>query len=163
MVRGIVVVTRYENKGLKNMLKYRKLYLDSFDLNSPAKEGDAGFDLCSYETKVLPVGIPTEISTGVAIELPPGSVGLVVGRSGLAFKNHITVFHVGTIDSGYRGEIKVLLLNIGTQDYTINPGDKIAQLLVLSLEQSAYRYKASEVEVFSDSVRGETGFGSTGK
>jgi dUTP pyrophosphatase len=119
---------------------------------------DAGMDLRSVESVVLKPGVPYAVATGLSIELPPGYEAQVRPRSGLAFKNAITVPNSpGTIDPAYRGEIKVILLNLGQTDFAIQPGDRIAQLVVA-------RYEAVEfVEGdLADSQRGAGGFGSSG-
>ncbi len=119
---------------------------------------DAGMDLRSVESVVLRPGVPYAVATGLSIELPPGYEAQVRPRSGLAFKNAITVPNSpGTIDPAYRGEIKVILLNLGQSDFAIQPGDRIAQMVVA-------RYEAVEfVEGdLADSQRGTGGFGSSG-
>jgi dUTP pyrophosphatase len=119
---------------------------------------DAGMDLRSVESVVLKPGVPYAVATGLSIELPPGYEAQVRPRSGLAFKNAITVPNApGTIDPAYRGEIKVILLNLGQNDFAIQAGDRIAQMIVA-------RYEAVEfVEAeLADSQRGAGGFGSSG-
>ena len=95
--------------------------------------------------------------TGIAIELPPGYEAQVRPRSGMALKHSVTV-NFGTIDPGYRGEIRVIMFNLGHADYVIEKGDRIAQLVI-------GRYEAIEWEEgdLSDSTRGEGGFGSSGR
>jgi dUTP pyrophosphatase len=120
---------------------------------------DAGLDLCAVVAAQLEPGVPQAVATGLAIELPPGYEGQVRPRSGLALKKAITVPNApGTIDLGYRGEIKVILLNLGRETFAIAPGDRIAQLIVA-------RYAAVEWEEaeLAASERGEGGFGSTGR
>ncbi len=119
---------------------------------------DAGMDLCSVESVLLPPGQPTLVPTGLTIELPPGYEAQIRPRSGLAFKHALTVPNSpGTIDPGYRGEIKVILLNLGKTTYQVNAGDRIAQMVIA-------QYAAAEwVEGdLAESQRGEGGFGSTG-
>jgi dUTP pyrophosphatase len=120
-------------------------------------EEDAGLDLRALERTVLRPGISQGVSTGLAIELPSGYEAQVRPRSGLALKHCVTV-NFGTIDPGYRGEIRVVMFNLGSQDYTVEPGDRIAQLIVA-------RYEAIEWEEgeLGDSVRGAGGFGSSGR
>ncbi len=116
-------------------------------------------DLCSVENATLEPGAPRLVSTGLTIELPPGFEAQVRPRSGLALKHAITMPNApGTIDPGYRGEIRVILLNLGREPYTIQAGDRIAQMIVS-------RYEAVEWEEgeLADSRRGEGGFGSSGK
>lgn len=125
-----------------------------------ALPGDAGADLKSAEKVTLPAGERKLISTGVAIALPDGYAAFVVPRSGLAAKHGITIVNTpGTIDAGYRGEIKVCLLNTDKNDnFEIEVGDRIAQLIVMPVT----RAKFISVEKLPGSARGEGGFGSTG-
>jgi dUTP pyrophosphatase len=120
---------------------------------------DAGLDLCSVEEATLEPGTPRAVATGLAIELPAGFEAQVRPRSGMALKHAITVPNSpGTIDPGYRGEIKVILLNLGREPFAIHVGDRIAQLIVA-------RYEAVEWDEagLTESTRGAGGFGSTGK
>lgn len=118
---------------------------------------DAGMDLRSVERVVLSPGSSQGVPTGLAIELPPGYEAQVRPRSGLGLKHTITV-NFGTIDPGYRGEIRVIMFNLGRADYVIEKGDRIAQLVVA-------RYEAVEWEEgeLGDSTRGAGGFGSSGR
>jgi dUTP pyrophosphatase len=141
-------------------LKIRKLRPDAF-LPSYAhgSHEDAGMDLRAVEDAVLRPGIPFAVPTGFAMELPPGYEAQVRPRSGLALKHAITVPNSpGTIDPAYRGEVKVILLNLGREDYQIHAGDRIAQMVVA-------RYEGVEVveTELADSARGEGGFGSSGR
>lgn len=125
-----------------------------------AQPGDAGADLRSRVAAVVPAMGRCLVPTGVSIALPNGYVGLVHPRSGLAHKNGITVLNTpGTIDAGYRGEISVNLYNSTDQDFTVEPGDRIAQLIVQKFEVAQF----VRVETLPESHRGEAGFGSTGK
>jgi len=120
---------------------------------------DAGLDLRAVEQRTLAPGIPELVPTGLAIELPPGWEAQIRPRSGLALKHAITLPNSpATIDPGYRGEIRVILLNLGKENYTVHAGDRIAQIVVT-------RYEAIEWEEgeLSDSVRGAGGFGSSGR
>jgi dUTP pyrophosphatase len=120
---------------------------------------DAGLDLCSVEDITLDPGTPRAVATGLAIELPSGFEAQVRPRSGMALKHAITVPNApGTIDPGYRGEIKVILLNLGREPFAIRVGDRIAQLIVA-------RYEAVEWDEarLAESTRGAGGFGSTGQ
>jgi dUTP pyrophosphatase len=120
---------------------------------------DAGMDLCAVEDAVLEPGVPRLVATGLAVEIPPGCEAQVRPRSGLALKHAIAMPNApGTIDPGYRGEIRVILLNLGREAYTIRAGDRIAQMIVA-------RYEAAEwvEEKLADSTRGEGGFGSSGR
>ena len=120
---------------------------------------DAGMDLCAVEDAVLDPGVPRLVATGLTVEIPPGYEAQVRPRSGLALRHAITMPNApGTIDPGYRGEIRVILLNLGREPYSIQSGDRIAQMIVS-------KYEAVEwVEMaLAESVRGAGGFGSSGK
>lgn len=125
-----------------------------------ARPGDAGADLVSAEDLVLRPGERALVGTGVRIALPEGYAAFVVPRSGLAARHGITIVNApGTVDAGYRGEIKVALLNTdATEEYRIARGDRIAQLIVLPVPQARF----VPVDDLPDSDRGEGGFGSTG-
>lgn len=125
-----------------------------------AHPGDAGADLVATEDVVLAPGERATVGTGLSIALPHGYVGFVMPRSGLAAKHGITIVNApGTVDAGYRGEIRVTLLNTDAREsYAIAAGDRIAQLIVMALP--AVRFV--EVERLPGSERGENGFGSTG-
>lgn len=119
---------------------------------------DAGMDLRSLVDTTLQPGVPAAVPTGLAIALPAGFEAQVRPRSGLALKHAITVLNSpGTIDPGYRGEIKVILLNLGREPFAIAAGDRIAQMVVARYE--AIEWAEGEL---SDSVRGAGGFGSSG-
>jgi dUTP pyrophosphatase len=116
-------------------------------------------DLCAVEDVALEPGVPRIVPTGLTVEIPPGYEGQVRPRSGLALKHAITMPNApGTIDPGYRGELRVILLNLGREAYTVRAGDRIAQMIVA-------RYEAVEwVEgELADSARGTGGFGSSGR
>ncbi len=120
---------------------------------------DAGMDLQALESALLSPGVPQLVSTGLSLEIPPGFEAQIRPRSGLALKHAITVPNApATIDPGYRGELKVILLNLGHQAYEVKAGDRIAQLVIA-------RYEAVEwIEADLDSsVRGAGGFGSSGR
>ncbi len=125
-----------------------------------AHPGDAGADLVSAEELRLGPGERALVATGVRIALPDGYVAFVVPRSGLAAKHGITIVNApGTVDAGYRGEIKVSLLNTDpTEPYDIAIGDRIAQLIVMPVP----RVRFVPVDELPESARGEGGFGSTG-
>ena len=125
-----------------------------------AHPGDAGADLIAAESVELAPGERALVGTGTAVALPDGYVGLVVPRSGLAAKHGITIVNSpGTLDAGYRGEIKVILLNTDhSAPYTVSAGDRIAQLIVLPVSRARF----VPVERLPGSHRGEGGFGSTG-
>ena len=122
-------------------------------------EEDAGMDLRSLEEATIEPGVPRAVRTGIAIELPPGFEAQVRPRSGLALNHAITLPNApATIDPGYRGEIKVILLNLGREAYAIRPGDRIAQLVIARYE----RVEWEEGELNS-TRRGGGGFGSSGR
>lgn len=121
---------------------------------------DAGADLISVEDVVIPAGERKMVGTGIAIEIPLGRVGLVHPRSGLAAKQGITVLNTpGTIDSGYRGEVKVILYNTTNEDYAVSVGDRIAQLVIQEHDYPLF----VEVADLAESDRGVNGIGSTGR
>jgi dUTP pyrophosphatase len=126
-----------------------------------AHPGDAGFDLCSVERARLEPGERASLGTGIAVEIPDGCAGLVLPRSGLAARHGISVVNApGLIDAGYRGEIRVLLLNTDKSEaFEIEPGDRIAQLVIVQAGDD----EAVEADALEESVRGEGGFGSTGR
>ncbi len=124
-----------------------------------ARDGDAGADLYSRETVVVPAKGRTLVRTGIKIAIPYGYVGLVHPRSGLALKSGITVLNTpGTIDSGYRGEVGVILFNSTDEDFEVEVGDRIAQLVI----QKVSTVEFNIVDALTESDRGEGGFGSTG-
>ena len=124
-----------------------------------AHEGDAGLDLAASVAVRLGPGERAAVPTGLAVAIPTGWVGLVHPRSGLARRHGLTVANApGTIDAGYRGELQVLLINLGDEVVDLAAGDRIAQLLL----QQVGRAEVVEVDALSDTARGEGGFGSTG-
>jgi dUTP pyrophosphatase len=125
-----------------------------------AKPGDAGADLRSTKSLVIGPNKRALIATGVRIAMPNGLVGLVHPRSGLAANHGITVLNApGTVDAGYRGEIMVTLLNTSEQDFDIQVGDRIAQIIF----QEVVTPRFIEVSELPESARGSDGFGSTGR
>lgn len=129
-------------------------------LPSYAQPGDAGADLRSAEALVLQPGERALVATGIRFALPEGYAAFVVPRSGLAVKHGISIVNSpGTIDAGYRGEIKVPLINLDPREaFEIAPGDRIAQLIVMPVSRARF----APVEALDESERGEGGFGSTG-
>lgn len=129
------------------------------DLPAYAHEGDAGMDIRSSESAIIHKGEYKIVHTGLHIECPEGHVAYVMPRSGLAVKNGITVLNApGVVDSGYRGEIVVPLINLGREVFEVEPGDRIAQLII-----SPYvTVRPFSVESLEDSARGADGLGSTG-
>jgi dUTP pyrophosphatase len=127
-----------------------------------AREGDAGADLVARDDVHLPAaGGRALVPTGVAVAIPAGHAGLVLPRSGLALRHGVTVLNApGLIDAGYRGELTVLLVNTDpTADYTVRRGDRVAQLVIVSVQQAA----VAVVAALPESERGEGGFGHSGR
>ena len=122
-----------------------------------AHSTDAGLDLYAKEGKIVPAKESATFDTGVHIQLPPGTAGLLVSKSGLNVKHEIT--STGLIDEGYTGSIKVKLYNHGGHDYRVEAGDKISQLVILPICTP----ELEVVESLEDTERGTDGFGSTGK
>ena len=130
------------------------------DANVPkqAYEGDAGLDLSACEAVVLAPGTRAVVPTGLAVEIPEGYAGFVQPRSGLAARHGIGVVNSpGLIDSGYRGEVRVVLLNTGEEPFSVEPGMRIAQLVVLPVAA----VRLVEVDELAASERGSRGFGSS--
>jgi len=139
-------------------LKIKKLN-ESAVIPSYAHKGDAGMDLFSTEEYNLKPKERKLISTGLSVEVPEGYELQVRPRSGLALKKGISIVNApGTIDAGYRGEIGVIMINHGEEDFEINKGDKIAQAILNKVEFA----EIQEVDELNESERGEGGFGSTG-
>lgn len=131
------------------------------DAHTPqyAHFGDSGADLLATETAVLKPLERTAVGTGLSAEVPQGFELQVRPKSGLAIKSGLTVLNTpGTIDFGYRGEIKVILINLSNEEYTVEKGQKVAQLVVCPVAYAEFK----EVDELSDTSRGEGGFGSTG-
>ena len=139
-------------------LKVKKLNEDAIIPNF-AHKGDAGMDLYSIEKVIIPKNETRLIKTGISIELPHMTEAQVRPRSGLALKHSITVLNSpGTIDEGYRGEIGVILINHGEEDFVVEKHMKIAQMVIKPI----YEIHIEEVKDLSDTERGNGGFGSTG-
>lgn len=140
-------------------MKVKRLYEEAL-LPTKATEGSAAFDLYAYTEAPLEPGETFKYKTGIALEIPEGSVGLIFPRSGLSTKFGIRLSNcVGVIDSDYRGEIIVALHNDGDESYIINRGDRIAQLMIVDIPKIGIE----EVAELSDTKRGIGGFGSSGK
>jgi dUTP pyrophosphatase len=137
----------------------RRLHPDA-GIPAYSTEGDAGADLTSVAEVTLAPGERALVPTGIAISLPPGTVGLVHPRSGLAARHGVTIANApGTVDSGYRGEVLVNLVNLDPHEpFTVRVGDRIAQLVV----QHYLHADFADVDSLPESARGETGHGSTG-
>lgn len=130
----------------------------SAKLPSYAYEGDAGMDLFSCEDSKIKPGEKAIISTGLKVAVPAGYAGFIWDKSGIAVKNHIKTM-AGVLDSNYRGELKVVLTNLGKETYSIERGHKIAQLVIKPVASP----QIIEIEEMDDeTIRGEGGFGSSG-
>ncbi len=142
------------------MIKLPLKRLDpSVEPPSYAREGDAGLDLRAAHDTTLDPGGRGLVGTGLAVAIPPGYAGLVLPRSGLALSQGVTVLNApGLVDAGYRGELKVLLVNHGDSRVVVRRGDRIAQLVIQRVE----RAELIEVGELPASERGAGGFGSTG-
>ncbi len=144
--------------GERVELRVRRLHPDAV-LPAYAHPGDAGLDLTTVEDLVIAPGDRVAAPTGLAVAVPDGWVGLVHPRSGLARRHGLTVANApGTIDAGYRGEVQVLLVNLGGQAVSLRAGDRVAQLLLQRVGQA----DVVEVDELDPTLRGEGGFGSTG-
>ncbi len=140
-------------------LPFRRL-ADAAVTPARAHPGDAGLDLAAAEEAELAPGERGAVATGLAVAVPAGHAGLVVPRSGRALREGLTVANApGLIDSGYRGELKVILVNLGTESVTIRPGERIAQLVIVPVLVAAPDLREALPE---GDGRGEGGFGSTG-
>ncbi len=125
-----------------------------------ARPDDAGWDLRAAQPVKIPPGGRAGVPTGLAVAIPPGYAGLVLPRSGHAARHGVGLVNApGLIDAGYRGEIRVLLINHGDEEVTFERGDRIAQLVVTPVPEVVWR----EVSELADSERGAAGFGSTGR
>ena len=134
---------------------------DDAVLPSRAHGGDAGLDLHACEAAHIGPGERWSVGTGIAVEIPAGHAGLVLPRSGLAKKHGIALVNApGLIDSGYRGEVRVLLLNTDPAEiFRVAPGDRIAQLVIVPIALAT----PVEAKALTDSARGDGGFGSSGR
>lgn len=152
----------FQSTGWGQFVSYDKTLAMSFvcsHVHIPQRktEGAAGFDLCSAEDCIISARGSKIVSTGIQMQIAPGHFGKIEGRSGLGFKHLIMPFG-GIIDSDYRGEIKVLLLNHSDTDYQVQKGNGIAQLIIHKYEiPTLFR-----VDQLSQTSRGSNGFGSTG-
>ncbi|MCO5315572.1 MAG: dUTP diphosphatase [Solirubrobacterales bacterium] len=138
-----------------------RLLVDGAILPSRAHPGDAGLDLHASEAARIGPGERFAVGTGVAVEIPQGHAGLVLPRSGLARRHGISIVNSpGLIDSGYRGELQVLLMNNDpAETFLIEPGDRVAQLVVVEIPT----VDPEVSQELTDSERGERGFGSSGR
>lgn len=141
------------------VINFQRLHPDAV-LPTYKTAGSSGADACSVVGLVIPAGKIALVPLGFAVSMPLGMEIQVRPRSGLALKHGVTVLNTpGTIDSDFRGELKVILINLGEEDFTINKGDRVAQLVVSSVESAEYWEK----EQLDDTARGTGGFGSTGR
>lgn len=137
------------------------LCINYVGLNKPSyqTEFSAGCDLVASEDVIIPSGEWRLVGTGLFLEIPCGFMGMVCPRSGLAAKHGITVLNApGIIDADYRGEVKVILINHSSQEYSVKSGDRVAQIIFVPSPQA----KLSQSEILGDTARGSGGFGSTG-
>ena len=144
-----------------SVIRVKKLHPEAI-LPTYGTEEAAGADLyaCLDAPVTIQPGEGAFISTGLALEVPKGCAGLIYARSGMACKRGLAPANkVGVIDSDYRGEIRVVLLNHSGQAQTVQPGERIAQMIITPVLTPAY----AEAEDLTDTVRGAGGFGSTGK
>ncbi len=139
------------------ILKIRKMQEDA-KLPAYAHRGDSGMDLFSVADVTIKPKHRTSVPTGIEIEIPKGYVGLVWDKSGIALKNGVKTM-AGVIDSSYRGELKVVIINLGSKKFFISKGTKIAQMLI----QPVKTVKIKEAKSLNKSKRGRNGFGSTGR
>ena len=143
------------------MRVYRNDKLRALDIDFKApRAGDAGYDLFAIADYSIDPGQRALVDTGLHLEIPPGFVGLVKDRSSVASAGIHTL--AGVIDSSYRGELKILMVNLGVSPYQISAGQKIAQLLIVPVYTEAIEFVDS-LEDLSSSERGTGGFGSTGE
>ena len=120
----------------------------------------AGMDVVAAEDAILAPGARAAISTGFAIAIPEGYEVQVRPRSGLALKNGVTCLNTpGTIDADYRGEVKIILANLGSEPFEIKRGERVAQLVPAAVQRAVF----AEVDTLDDTARGQGGFGSTGR
>ena len=139
-------------------VKVKKIHEDA-KIPAYAHEGDSGMDLYSVEDTVLQPGETKLVKTGLQIAVPKGFEAQVRPKSGLAAKFGVTVLNTpGTVDSGYRGEVMVILINHGKEEYKVEKGKKIAQMVIAKVEEA----KIEVVEDLDDTTRKDGGFGSTG-
>lgn len=144
---------------MSTLVKFRMNTGDEDLAPAKAHHDDAAFDLRSRATTSLPVGAVTLVPTGLFLELPTGFEAQVRPRSGLAAKHAVTIPNSpGTIDAGYRGEVCVIMLNLGKEDFSIVRGDRIAQMVIQKLPDVEFVL----ADDLAESKRGTGGFGSTG-
>ena len=147
-----------EHKDTVHSLRVKRL-TDNAILPQKANQYAAGYDLFSSNTEAIVIKAQGKalIPTGCSFAIPHGNYGRIAPRSGLAWKNHLDV-GAGVIDSDYRGEVRVVLFNLAQEDFTVAPGDRIAQMII----ERVVPTEIEEVEDLDETNRGEGGFGSTG-
>lgn len=145
----------------KVLIRYKTDSFYPYPLNADNCEGDAGVDLRVSENVYIAPGEYITVGTGLYMEIPEGMVGLVCPRSGLAVKHGLSVI-IGVIDCGYRGEIKITLVNHGKDLFTASAGTRMAQLVIVPALFASNNFRLEEVAELSSSERGSSGFGSTG-
>jgi dUTP pyrophosphatase len=140
-------------------LRFIKLS-DEATMPTRAHDSDVGLDLYAAEAARIVPGARVSVGTGIAVAIPEGLAGMVLPRSGLALKHGVTLVNApGLIDPGYRGEVRVVLLNTdGTTSFQVRPGDRVAQLILLPIAHA----RPLEADTLDTSVRGSGGFGSSG-
>jgi len=138
-------------------MRVRIKRLDDIELPQYSRSGDAAFDLPSSKDLTIEPGDTKTVPTGLALEIPKGHVGLVWDRSGLASKYGMHCF-AGVVDSGYRGEVKVVMHNFGEKAFAVKKGMRVAQLII----QPVAEVVLEEADELSESTRGDKGFGSSG-
>ena len=161
LVESAAETTSRPEAGAVGVAVTRLAHTEGLDLPSYETELAAGMDLAAavVDPVVLAPGAYALVPTGLAIALPAGYEAQIRPRSGLAARHGITLPNApGTIDADYRGEIKVIVMNLGAEDFAIERGMRIAQMVVAPVSRVAWR----EVEALPDSARGSGGFGSTG-
>ena len=170
MVTSSFNETINDSLNIKNDLKFVTKFINKSNNPDPeyAKEGDSGFDLRVFINEPITLK-PLErklIPTGLSVELPPNTELQVRPRSGMALKHGISVLNTpGTVDESYRGDIGIIAINLSNEDYTIQPGERIAQGVVASRISTEFGklVKLKSIKELSETERGSEGFGSTGK
>jgi dUTP pyrophosphatase len=148
-----------KNVNILLMIKLKiKILNNDAKIPTYAHVGDAGMDLFTSRDVLIQAGKIEKISTGIAIEIPDGYVGLIWDKSGLAMNAGLKTLG-GVVDRGYRGEVIVGIVNVSDEDFVLKKGDKVAQMLIQKIEN----VEIEEVSELDDTSRGEGGFGSTGK
>ena len=154
-------MTTHAGQSSISLTKYRyfevKRLTKSASLPTKGNDDDAGWDLYANESVTIPAGATVLVSTGIAMAIPKGYTGLIWDRSSMGVKGIHR--HAGVVDSGYRGPVKVCLHNTTGNPYTVDIGDRVAQILI----QGVPAFKIHEVEELNSTDRGSGGFGSTGK